>query len=290
MSQLGVAGFFGAWCVALIGSVSADAALVKAGAVAAGQSSEQRPSTSQTSPPLAIRKFDFRRDTLSFANWTVWNYEGGRRVIESRGRKERTDRYTRRCFVMSRTVEQFYKFARFEPAGSPLDDHELGRRVRAVTRRQPWHDAFTPNERIVFPGYANLRQLSTARARVLQDNIGLGWPTYLRLGNFRMFYLRGAAYQEQTHRRLNKVLDRGQMFAAYLSDYPILHINHAVLVYAKKEASGPTEKYLCYDPNHPEAPRTLTWIPDKREFNYEKDPEFAGGYTRIYEIYGKPLQ
>jgi hypothetical protein len=271
------------------------ALLVRATAADPAVNGQASVSAQLPSPPpgparQTTRRFDFRRDTLTFANWTVWNYQGGRHVIETRDHREKSDRYTRRCFVMSRTVEQFYKFARFDPKTAPLDDHELARRVRAVTRRAPWHAALPPDERILFPGFANLRQLSGARTHVLQENIGLGWPTYLRIGNFRMFYLRGWAYQDKTHTRLNAALDRDQMFAAYLSDYPILHINHAVLIYERAGQAGEGEGYVCYDPNHPEAPRTLTWLPGKRQFNYEKDQEFAGGYTRVYEIYGKPLQ
>ena len=191
---------------------------------------------------------------------------------------------------MSRTAEQFLKFARFDRQAAPLDDRELAHRVRAVTRRAPWHDPLPPEKRIVFPGYANLRELSKARKEVLQSNIGLGWPTYLRIGNFRMVYIRGPAYQEKTHKLLNDALGRGEMFVAYLSDFPILHINHSVLIYAKLPNRGNIENYLCYDPNHAEAPRTLSWLPDKRQFNYQKDQEFKGGYVRVYQIYGKALQ
>jgi hypothetical protein len=237
--------------------------------------------------------FKFDRDTLSFANWTVWNYANGLRIRQpgSSTQKEKSDRYTRRCFVMSRTVQQFFKFARFDPKGPPLSEEELAHRVREVTRRSPWHPALAPNERIVFPGYKSLHELSKARTRVLQNNIGLGWPTYGRIGNARMFFLHSRKYQEKEHAVLNQTLARGEMFVAYLSDFPILHINHSVLVYAHKSKGGDkSEKYICYDPNHPEAPRELTWLPDKREFNFEKDLEFGGGYTRVYQIYGKFLQ
>lgn len=246
-----------------------------------------------SAPAQDASKFRFDRDTLWFANWTVWNYANGLRVREpeSRSHKEKTDRYTRRCFVMARTAQQFFKFARFEANAAPIDDRELAHRVRQVTRKQPWHPALPPNERIVFPGYASLRALSRAQTRILQNNIGLGWPTYARVGNFRMFTVRGRDYQEKEHARLNETLGRGQMFVAYLSDYPILHINHAVLVYRRTSRDGDKiDKYLCYDPNHPDRPRELTWLPEKREFNFEKDLEFSGGYTRVYQVYGRPWQ
>jgi hypothetical protein len=236
--------------------------------------------------------FRYHRDTLAFANSTVFQYRAGIPVRRTGAAREKSERYTRRCFVMSRAVVQFHKFARFDRAAAPIDDRELARRIRNVTRRQPWHDPLPQNERIVFPGYANLRELSKARARVLQENIGLGWPTYARIGNFRMFFNHSVPYQEKTHAELNAELARGKMFVAYLSDYPTLHINHSVLVYARKppRASGKIDKYICYDPNHPEGPRELTWSAQKRAFSYEKDEEFVGGFTRVYHVYGRPWQ
>src|SRR5437660_10999287 len=56
-------------------------------------------------------EFDFQRDTLSFANWTVFSYENGQIVSH---KNQYGHHYSRRCFVMTRTVAQFYKFARFE--------------------------------------------------------------------------------------------------------------------------------------------------------------------------------
>ncbi len=238
------------------------------------------------------RDFKFDRDTLWFANWTVWNYANGLRVREpaSLNRKEKTDRYTRRCFVMSRAVQQFYKFARFDPKLRAPTDEELALRVRQITRQPPWHPALSAGDRVVIPGYSNLRQLSRARTRVLQNNIGLGWPTYARIGNMRMVLVRGRGYQEKEHAILNQMLSRDEMFVAFLSDFPVLHINHSVLVFQRKSHTAEQDSYLCYDPNHPDGPRELTWLTDKREFHFEKDPEFPGGCARIYQVYGKPLQ
>jgi hypothetical protein len=79
---------------------------------------------------------------------------------------------------------------------------------------------------------------------------------------------------------------------AYLSDFPTLHINHAVLVYKRKPATANSavDRYDCYDPNHPDGPRELKWLPDQRVFNFEKDEEFVGGYTRVYQVYGMLFQ
>ena len=233
--------------------------------------------------------FNYNRDTLSFANTTVFEYHNGE-VVSRWSRK--SDRYTRRCFVMTRTVEQFYKFARFDPGATPLDESELHRRIRAVTRKPPWHNPSPPEKRVVFRGYRNLREMSQTNTRLMQRNIGLGWVAYLRPGNARMFYLHNKNYQAKTHEELERTLARGEFFIAYLSDYPILHINHSVLVYKHDRPRAPdgTNYYLVYDPNHPDAPRHLEWLPGKREFSYQKDKEFAGGFTRVFQVYGKFLQ
>ncbi len=238
--------------------------------------------------------FRFDRDTLSFANSTVFEYRGGYAQGRTRtSETEKTKRYTRRCFVMSRSVLQFYKFARFDPGAAPLDDRALAQRVRALSRIQPWKPALPKNKRTVFPGYANLRQLSEAHARVLQENLGLGWPTYTRLGNYRMFFKQNdRGYQDKMHAVLDRTLEQGGFFVAYLSDYPHFRINHSILIYGRRLSRPGTdvEHYITYDPNHPDGPRELKWSNSLHVFNFQKDQEFPGGFTKVYQVYGKWLQ
>ena len=237
--------------------------------------------------------FNFERDTFAFQNATVLKYKNGRPTLERRSTVgDPPNQYTRACFVMTRTAMQFHKFARFNPSGAPLNDKELAARIRKVTRRAPWHEALPVNQRINFPGYANLREMSKARAHVFQENIGSGFATYFRPGNFRMFFQHSPKYQEKTHAHLDAVLARGDLFVGYLSTYPKLSINHAVLVYGRKAArpgSG-VDRYLTYDPNHPEGPRELTWSEAKQEFSFQKDETFRGGFTNVFHVYGKWLQ
>src|SRR5690349_6795722 len=109
--------------------------------------------------------FNFQRDTLSFANWTVFTYKNGHIVSY---KNQFGHHYSRRCFVMTRTVEQFYKFARFEPKVPRLDDRELTKRVRDVKPRSAWHDPLPQEKRVVIPGYVNLRQLSQDKTPVIE--------------------------------------------------------------------------------------------------------------------------
>ena len=241
----------------------------------------------------ATAEFHFDRDTFAFQNATVLKYKDGLPYLQVKAsREDPANQYTRRCFVMSRTAMQFRKFALFDPSRAPLDDLELAARIRAVARSAPWGESLPKNQRIVFPGYANLREMSKARAHVFQENIGNGFLTYFRPSNVRMFFEHGRKYQDTTHANLEAALSRGDLFVGFLSTYPKLSINHTVLVYARqKDPPGDElERYLVYDPNHAEAPRELTWSPRERAFAYQKDIDFIGGFVRVYQSYGKPLQ
>src|SRR6476646_3093369 len=162
-------------------------------------------------PPL-----HFKDDTAGFANMTVFEYENGIAHVR-RGESAQQKRYTRRCFVLCRTTMQFKKFARFDPHAPPLNDLDLAERIRQVTRRAAWHDTLPEDQRVVFPGYANFREMSTKRGYIVQRNIGYGWPTYWRIGNGRSLLIQGVEYQEETHENLNAILNRGDLFVAFLT-------------------------------------------------------------------------
>lgn len=237
----------------------------------------------------AERPFDFQRDTFGFANMTVFEYENGIPHLR-RGETAKQDRYTRRCFVLSRAVWQFRKFACFDPDAPPIDDRELIARIKRVTGRAAWREALPENERTVFP-YADLREMSKKRGRILQEHVGKGWPTYWRPGNWRVLFASGRAYQEQTHQNLEAALARSDFFVGYLTTLPKLSINHAVLVYARKSpGKDGVTRYLVYDSNHPEGPRELTWSEREKTFAYQKDWDFIGGPVRVYQVYGKAFQ
>ena len=235
--------------------------------------------------------FRFDRDTFAFANQTVFEYHEGHASLRKASATKR-DAYNRHCFVMCRTAVQFKKFARFDPHSTPLDDASLAARVRAVTRQATWTEPLPENQRIVFAGYKDLKEMSKVHRELVQLNIGHGWPSYFRISNARMMFQDGTAYQERTHARLNAALARGELFIAFLTTYPRFSINHSVLIYRQK-SSAPNpglDHYLVYDPNHPESPRELTWSAGDRAFSYQKDWDFVGGFVRVYQVYGKPLQ
>lgn len=238
-------------------------------------------------------RFDFARDTFAFANQMFFDYRGaGGRARPSSPGGSRSKEYTSRCFVMSRGVVQFWKFARFDSKLPPLDDADLSHRLRVISHQRPWEAPWPKDRRVVIPGYRDLRDLSEKRTRVVQESIGLGWPTYFRLGNWRMACLYSHGYEVIEYAELEDALRRGEFFVAYLTSFPSLSINHGVLVYAHRSLGRDrdTVRYWVYDPNHPEKPRELDYSLSKREFSFEKDWDFVGGFVRVYHVYGKAWQ
>jgi hypothetical protein len=239
------------------------------------------------------RAFVFNRDTFGFDNETALEYHDGHASPRPRTPGQQPKRFTQHCFVMSRTVVQFRKFVRFEPRIPALGDKELAERIRRITSIPPWTAAFAPRDRIVMPGYMDLRSLSQARPGIVQQNIGLGWPTYFRPGNWRILLPHGPAQQAKTHEEMDRALKASEgFFVAYLTNFPrSLNINHGVLVYARKNrdrAGGCC--YTVYDPNHHDAPRTLEWSKSDGSFRYQRDTDFVGGRVIVWQVYGRPLQ
>jgi hypothetical protein len=239
------------------------------------------------------RGFVFNRDTLAFDNETALEYHDGHASPRPRTPGAHPKRFTQHCFVMSRTVVQFRKFVRFEPRMSALGDKELAARIRRITSIPPWTAAFAARDRIVMPGYSDLRSLSQARPGIVQPNIGLGWPTYFRPGNWRILLPHGPAQQAKTHQEMERALiAREGFFVAYLTNFPrSLNINHGVLVYARKSKDRTGGCcYTVYDPNHHDAPRTLKWSEADRSFRYQRDTDFVGGQVIVWQVYGRPFQ
>ncbi|MEJ0000072.1 MAG: hypothetical protein WDO13_13425 [Verrucomicrobiota bacterium] len=131
-------------------------------------------------PPTAPapRPFTYPGDTFDFKNETVWNYVGGGVAPETDHAHVRE--YTRRCFVLARASVQFWKFARFDPTLPPLPAPDLARRIRDVCGRSVWLPALAPRDRVVIPGYHDLREASAKMRYVFEANIGRGWPFYFR--------------------------------------------------------------------------------------------------------------
>jgi hypothetical protein len=189
-------------------------------------------------PPAAPapRPFRYDTDTFSFANETVWNYVNGSVQSESSpaNPKARLHAPLLRGDPRRRPVLEIRPL---RSQGRAASARSLAARIRDVTERSVWLPALSRRERIVFPGYANLREISAADPGVFQANIGLGWPVYFRAGNMPIV----APVYRETEARLNDEifhdLQLNYPTIVWLYNFPSLNINHVVVVFRRE--TGP---------------------------------------------------
>ena len=241
-------------------------------------------------PPSAPspRPFRYDTDSFAFANETVWNYVNGSVQSDSSSAARKRE-YTRRCFVVTRAAVQFWKFARFDSHAAPLPANQLSDRVREVTARSVWLPALSPNQRIVFPGYASLRALSAANPSLFQANIGLGWPVYFRAGNAPIAVPLSPATEATLNDEILHDLGLNYPTIVWLYRFPSLAINHVVVVISGQK-DGAHYHYLVYDPNYTDGPKRLEYDAKTQTFSYQPTFYFKGGEVDARAIYRGVLQ
>jgi hypothetical protein len=235
----------------------------------------------------APRPFRYATDTFAFANETVWNYIDGAVHADSPGAKKRE--YTRHCFVVTRAAVQFWKFARFDPDAKPISPGKLADRIRQVTARSVWLPALPDAQRIVFPGYASLREISAAQPGAFQANIGLGWPVYFRAGNMPIVVPMSSGTETQLNAEIFHDLQKNVPTIVWLYQFPSLKINHVVVIYAAHRDHG-LYAYTVYDPNYSNGPKHLIFDSTARSFSYQPTFYFKGGPVTARAIYRGVLQ
>jgi hypothetical protein len=230
------------------------------------------------------RQFDFERDGFAYANELVWEYEPDPATGKMNTRpREPQPEYTHHCFVMARAARQFFDFAEFRATETKADEATYRARVKEVIARDPRSDP-ARRERIVFPGYANLREFSREQEAMLKELCGGAWESYVQRGHWRVVFPFSASHQEEMAERLQRELARGMAPVIHLVRFPQLTINHAVVVYeAVEKAEG--VQFRCYDPNDPIRPLEIDYRREDRRFSTPQNDYFIGGRVDIYEVY-----
>jgi hypothetical protein len=236
-------------------------------------------------PPAtkAPRPLSYPDDTFAFKNETVWNYVNGVPVPEAADSK-REHQYDERCFVLSRSIVQFWKFARFDPSQQPLDAAGLAARIREVTERSVWLPALSAQERIVIPGYHNLHAASAAMPGVFQANLGLGWPFYFRVGNGVIIVWVSRHMEAALNEEIWHDLQMNTPSILWVYRFPSLKLNHVIVVYSgTHDATG--YHYHVYDPNYCDRFSHFDYHPATRTFAFQPVYYFKGGPVTARSIY-----
>jgi hypothetical protein len=221
---------------------------------------------------VAAPGFVFDRDTFAFANL-------------SRSRNPDTpDLYANYCFVLGRGLRQFFQFARFDPAAPRLSHDAYVERVRQVTARSPWQAALPPGERVVIPGYANLREFSQAQEAAVKAGLEARWWTLVHWTNWRVTFPIPPGHQAGVVAEIIEGLRRGQLVQVLVTNLPRWELNHTLVAYAARER-GEDIELVVWDPNDPTRPGVVTFRRAPRRFwstnLYDTEP----GLIRVFRMY-----
>lgn len=232
------------------------------------------------------RPFDFQSDTFAFKNQTYYDYKPlSATQIEVSRRHGKVPDFSRHCFQMCRSVVQFYKFAVFRPDSPKASESEYREIVRRISRIPAWSSG--PKTKIVVPGYKDLRSFSLGETLVIQKNLGLWWPSYWRLGNWRIVFPVPRFGQERMVKWLRNEIEHGRIQTVYITR--MKPINHCLVAYHFAEQPSGDFVFDVYDANQPGKLVHLTYRPSDRSFYFDKTWYFRGGLVSAMRLFAGPL-
>src|SRR5437667_1138479 len=194
----------------------------------------------------AAPEFAFASDTFAFAN-----------LIRARHHGE-ANLYANYCFVLARGLRQFSQFARFDPALPSLDHDGYVALVRQVAALSVWRPALPADDRIVIPGYANLREFSREEEAAVKEGLGSRFLTLVHWTNWRVVFPVTGDQQEAVAHEILDELRAGRLVQLLVTNWPKPELNHTVIAF-ESHASGRGVEFGVWDPNHPAEAGILTF-------------------------------
>lgn len=229
-----------------------------------------------TREPIPAPVFRFGENTFAFPN-EVRSLNPGRE-----------DLYANYCFVMTRGVVQFLKFARFDPAWERLPAEAYVELVRQVASRPPWEDALPLQERVVIPGYANLRELSRGEEAAVKAGLGSRFWTLVHWSNWRVTFPVWGWHQERVAAEVLGELHAGRPVQLLVTNWPTPELNHGVVAYSYRVTDGAVE-FSVYDPNDPGRPGVISFQRESRRFWATRLFDTRPGWIRVFRMHYSPL-
>ena len=230
-------------------------------------------------------KFDLKKDGFAFANDTSLIYSVDPVGELTWHRRAVPAVFVHSCFILCRSEVQFSRFAEFAPGQPKLSEEQYRQLVKRITLIPPWFPE--PSKKIVIPGYRNLHEFSADYTPMLEKNLGAWWPSFLRVGNWRMAWYFPRGGQALAAQRLTAALDQGKLQAVYVTRFP--HLNHCLLLYDYKRNSKGKITFTAYDPNYVGEPTWLAYHPQTQTFELQKRAYFNGGGVNVMRVYLSPF-
>jgi hypothetical protein len=225
---------------------------------------------------FAVPGFSFERDTFAFPNEI--------RAFSD----DRPDLYANYCFVVARSLRQFFQFARFDPAAPPLDRAGYVERVRRVVARAPWKPALPAEQRVVIPGYAGLREFSAAQEAALKEGLGGRFWTLVHPTIWRTVLPIWPGHQASVFDEIERELAAGRLVQLLVTNWPILELNHTVVAFAAR-ANGPRVDLAIWDPNETARAGVISFDRERGTFRATRVYATRPQVIRVFRMYHSPL-
>jgi hypothetical protein len=220
----------------------------------------------------SVPGFSFAADTFAFPN-------------EIRARNpDRDDLYANYCFVLARGLRQFFAFARFDPAAPRLSPSAYAARVQAIAARPPWQPPPAADDRVVIPGYANLREFSRAEEAAVKEGLGGRFWTLVHWTNWRVTFPVTRGHQAGVAREVTDELDAGRLVQLLVTNWPKPELNHTVVAYAYRAMPDGVE-FSVWDPNDPAEAGVVRFDAGRRRFWATRLYDTEPGVIRAFRMY-----
>jgi hypothetical protein len=229
-----------------------------------------------TAPSAGPPAFSFTADTFAFRN----------DIREHT--PDAPDLYANYCFVLARGLRQFFQHARFDPASPRLPAAAYVARVRAVTARDAWEPPLPPSERVVIPGYANLREFSRDQEAAVKEGLGGRFWTWVQWTNWRVTLPVSRGHQARVAEEITREIDQGRLVQLLVTNWPVPELNHTVVAYRATDLADRIE-FTVWDPNEPSAPGTVTFDRVAQRFWATSVYATRPGPIRAFRMYHRPL-
>ncbi|HXD95787.1 MAG TPA: hypothetical protein VN646_04555 [Candidatus Acidoferrum sp.] len=220
----------------------------------------------------SVPGFSFSTDTFAFRN-----------DIRARN-PHRDDLYANYCFVLARGLRQFFAYARFEPFAPRLSSEEYAERVRRLGTHAPWDPVPPPDDRIVIPGYADLREFSRAQEAAVKAGLGGRFWTMVNWTNWRVTFPVTRGHQANVAREIMDELDAGRLVQLLVTNWPKPELNHGVVAYAYRSIPQGVE-FVIWDPNNPAEPGLMTFDAEQSRFQATRIYDTELGPIRAFRMY-----
>jgi hypothetical protein len=140
------------------------------------------------------------------------------------------------------------------------------------------------DDRMVVPGYANLREFSRDEESAVKEGLGGAFWTWVHWTNWRVMLSVDGSHQEGVAHEILDGLRAGRLVQLLVTNWPKPELNHTVIVYESRPFDGGVE-FIVWDPNNPDGPGIMTWEASARRFwatnLYDTEP----GPIRAFRMY-----